>query len=53
MVFAERVGQAQTVAKRELRNALEKGNKKGGFGRGHKTRGGGKRGRDDMDREQG
>jgi ATP-dependent RNA helicase DDX47/RRP3 len=53
MVFAERVGQAQTVAKRELRDALEKGNKKGGIGRGHRNRGAGKRGRDDMDREDG
>lgn len=53
MVFAERVGQAQTVAKRELRDALEKGNKKGGIGRGHRNRSGGKRGRGDMDREEG
>ena len=53
MVFAERVGQAQTVAKRELRDALEKGNKKGGIGRGHRNRSGSKRGRDDMDREEG
>jgi ATP-dependent RNA helicase DDX47/RRP3 len=41
------------VAKRELRDALEKGNKKGGIGRGHRNRGAGKRGRDDMDREEG
>lgn len=53
VVFAERVGEAQTVAKRELRDAQEKGSKRGGIGRGHRNRHGGKRGRDDMDKEEG
>ncbi|KAF2398355.1 putative ATP-dependent RNA helicase [Trichodelitschia bisporula] len=66
MVLLDRVNEAQTVAKRELRDAVEKGSKKGGIGRGtHNPRGsaggrgggrgggGGKRGRDDMDREEG
>lgn len=51
-VFAERVGEAQTVARRELRDAVEKGSKRGGIGKGHRNRGG-KRGRDEMDREEG
>jgi len=33
-VLADRVNEAQTVAKRELRDAQEKGSKRGGIGRG-------------------
>lgn len=61
MVLRERVNEAQTVAKRELRDAQEKGSKKGGIGRGRRTEGGGgggggsgkRRRHDDMDREEG
>jgi ATP-dependent RNA helicase DDX47/RRP3 len=64
-VFGDRVNEAQGVAKKELRDALEKGSKRGGIGRGkgessrHGGGGGGDngrgrgRGRDDMDREEG
>jgi ATP-dependent RNA helicase DDX47/RRP3 len=55
-VLADRVNEAQTVAKRELRDALEKGSKHGGIGRGKARqmgRPGGKRNKDDMDREEG
>jgi len=51
-VFTERVAEAQTMAKRELRDAIEKGSRKGGIGKGHGNHAG-KRGRDDMDKEEG
>jgi len=47
-VLADRVNEAQTVAKRELRDAQEKGSKKGGIGRGSQKHGvGHKRQRED------
>ena len=59
-VLADRVNEAQTVAKRELRDAQERGSKRGGIGRGsgksrhHHPAGKGKRGRtDDMDKDEG
>lgn len=58
-VLADRVNEAQTVAKRELRDAQEKGSKKGGIGRGsgkdrHGHGSGHKRqGRGDRDVEEG
>jgi len=48
MVLAERVSEAQRVAVREMKELHEARGKKGSFGRK-----GGKRGRDEMDREEG
>jgi len=51
-ILADRVNEAQTVAKKELRDAQEKGSRKGGIGRGtHKH--GRKRHRDEQDAEEG
>ncbi|TLD37380.1 ATP-dependent rRNA helicase RRP3 [Venturia nashicola] len=58
-VLSDRVNEAQTVAKRELRDAVEKGSKKGGIGRGsgkdRKGHGAGhkRQGRGDRDVEEG
>ena len=52
MVLAENVGEAQRMAIREMKDLHEKRGTKGATLRGRKP-GGGKRGRDDMDREQG
>ncbi|EKG20264.1 RNA helicase ATP-dependent DEAD-box conserved site [Macrophomina phaseolina MS6] len=51
MVLAERVGEAQRAAIREMKDLHENRGKKGSVLRGR--RGGGKRGRDDMDHEEG
>ncbi|KAF2137517.1 uncharacterized protein K452DRAFT_301906 [Aplosporella prunicola CBS 121167] len=51
MVLSERVGEAQRVAVREMKDLHEGRGKKGSVLRGR--RGAGKRGRDDMDREEG
>ena len=52
MVLAENVGEAQRIAIREMKDLHEKRGTKGAILRGRKP-GGAKRGRDDMDREQG
>lgn len=55
MVLGERVGDAQRIAIRELKNMQEGNGRKGGGlrkGRGG-FRGGGKRGRDEMDKDEG
>ncbi|OJD39831.1 atp-dependent rrna helicase rrp3 [Diplodia corticola] len=51
MILAERVGEAQRAAVREMKDLHENRGKKGSVLRGR--RGGGKRGRDDMDHEEG
>ncbi|KAI9821384.1 MAG: ribosomal RNA processing protein [Thelocarpon impressellum] len=57
MVLAERVGDAQRQAVREMKDLHEKRGTKGATLRGRKAlpsgKGGGKRGRDEMDREEG
>lgn len=58
MVLADRVNEAQAVAKTELRDAQEKGKRRGGIGKGMKSgaRGKnarGKRAREEMDRDEG
>ncbi|OCK80037.1 ATP-dependent rRNA helicase RRP3 [Lepidopterella palustris CBS 459.81] len=58
VVLAERVGEAQRVAVREMKDLHEGRGKKGSVLKGRRRdggggRGGGKRGRDDMDREEG
>jgi ATP-dependent RNA helicase DDX47/RRP3 len=62
-VLADRVNEAQGVAKKELRDAIEKGSKKGGIGRGKSEgrhggdrggkSGGRRKGRHEMDRDEG
>lgn len=49
MVLAERVGEAQRVAVKEMKEIHDKRGRRGGAGGG----GRGKRGRDDMDQEEG
>ncbi|KAF2267972.1 ATP-dependent rRNA helicase RRP3 [Lojkania enalia] len=49
MVLIERVGEAQRVAVREMKDLHDARGRKGGMGKGRK----GKRGRDEMDREEG
>lgn len=51
MILAERVGEAQRAAVREMKDLHENRGKKGSVLRGR--RGGGKRGRDNMDQEEG
>ena len=52
-VLADRVNEAQTVAKRELRDAQDKGARKGGIGHGARKKfQNGKRGRDEMDKDE-
>jgi ATP-dependent RNA helicase DDX47/RRP3 len=54
MVLGERVGEAQTMAIREMKDLHEKRGTKGATLRGRKPGGaGGKRGRSEMDREEG
>lgn len=52
MLLAENVGEAQRMAIREMKDLHEKRGTRGATLRGRKH-GGGNRGRDDMDREQG
>ncbi|KAF6225710.1 hypothetical protein HO133_009711 [Letharia lupina] len=52
MILAERVGEAQRMAIREMKDLHEKRGTKGATLRGRKP-GGGKKGRNDMDREEG
>ena len=52
MILAERVGEAQRMAIREMKDLHEKRGTKGATLRGRKP-GGGKKGRDDMDRDEG
>ena len=51
MVLSDRVGEAQRMAVREMKDLHENRGKKGSVLRGR--RGNGKRGRDDMDKEEG
>ena len=52
MILAERVGEAQGMAIREMKDLHEKRGTRGATLRGRRP-GGGKKGRDDMDREEG
>lgn len=52
MILGEHVGEAQGMAIREMKDLHEKRGTRGATLRGRKP-GGGKRGREDMDREQG
>ena len=52
MILAERVGEAQRIAIQEMKDLHEKRGTKGATLRGRKPMGG-KKGKDDMDREEG
>ena len=52
MILAERVSEAQRIAIREMKDLHEKRGMKGAILKGRKA-GGGKKGRDDLDRDEG